>query len=443
MYSYSVFLSVVIAFGMETAFLYFAKKEENPTVVFSTASWFLLATGSLLIVLVFSFSDQLVAWAGYPGKPLYVEWFAIILATDALTAIAFAWLRFHEKPWFFTIIRLTNIAVNIGANLFFLLLCPWLHAHGYNWVGAIYSPEKLIHYIFFSNLLASVVVVPLFWNLWFRLKAGFNKKLFLRMIRYSLPVVVIGLAGMVNETLDRILLKKLLPENMADSEAGIYSAFYKLSLVMTMFVQAFRFAAEPFFFKESDKENATRTYADVMNWFVYACGLIYVVTMVCLPWLAPLLLRKAVYFNDARGMAVIPVLLMANLLLGMYYSVSVWYRLTARTMLGAVISIFGAAITLVLNFVFIPEYGFTASAWATLAAYGSMLLMAYAMGQRYYPVPYKVIRLLLLLLGAMILGSIAQIYNEVLPVLSYLAIPGYLMMIWYAEKGPHANRKNH
>jgi O-antigen/teichoic acid export membrane protein len=214
-------------------------------------------------------------------------------------------------------------------------------------------------------------------------------------------------------------------------------------MVMTMFVQAFRFAAEPFFFKESGSEQAPKTYADVLNWFVYACGFIYVATMVCLPWLAPFLLRKAVYYNDVRGMTVVPVLLMANLLLGMYYSISIWYRLSARTLLGALIAILGAGVTLVLNFLFIPKYGFIASAWATLAAYGFMVLLAYALGQRYFPVPYNVKRILFILFGAMILGMIAQTYNEVLPVLSYLAIPGYLLMIWYAEKGHYADRKNH
>ncbi len=447
MYSYSTFLSVVLAFGMETAFFYFARKKQtegkSADVVFSTASWFLIFTGTLLIALVYAFSEPLVAWAGYPGKMQYVQWFAIILAADALTAMAFAWLRLNEKPWIFSGIRLLNIGVNMGANLFFLLVCPWLAENGYTWVQTVYSPENLINYIFLSNVLASLVVIPFFWKLWTRLSAGFDKELFSSMIRYSMPVVVIGLAGMVNETLDRVLLKKMLPANVADTEAGIYSAFYKLSMVMTMFVQAFRFAAEPFFFKESGSEQAHKTYADVLNWFVYTCGFIYVATMVCLPWLAPLLLRKAFYYNDVRGMTIVPVLLMANLLLGMYYSISIWYRLTARTSLGALIAILGAGVTLVLNFTFIPQYGFIASAWATLAAYGFMVLLAYALGQRYFPVPYNVKRILFILFGAMILGMIAQAYNEVLPVLSYLAIPGYLLMIWYAEKGHYAYRKNH
>ena len=440
MFSYASFLSVLLAFGMETAFFYFAKKEDEPERVFSTASWFLIFTGGLLIALVYCFSDSLVSWAGYPGKPHYVEWFAIILATDALTAIAFAWLRFKEKPWVFTAIRLSNIAVNIGANLFLLLVCPYLYNHGYTWVQAFYSPDKLINYIFLSNVIASVVVVPMFLQLWPMLKTGFNSALFKRMIKYSLPVVVIGLAGMVNETLDRVLLKQILPAATADSEAGIYSAFYKLSMVMTLFVQAFRFAAEPFFFKQADEEYAPQTYARVMTWFVYACGLIYVTTLACLPWLAPLLLQKSVYFSDTRGMAIVPVLLMANLLLGVYYNLSIWYKLTAKTLLGSLIAVFGACITLTLNFLFIPEYGFVASAWTTLAAYGSMVVLGYLVGQRYYPVPYQTLRLILLVLGAMILGMFAQAYNQVLPFLSYIAIPGYLLMIWYAEKGKHATR---
>jgi O-antigen/teichoic acid export membrane protein len=228
-----------------------------------------------------------------------------------------------------------------------------------------------------------------------------------------------------------------------DYEAGIYGAFYKLSMVMTLFVQAFRFAAEPFFFKQAESDKAPQTYAQVMTIFVYVCGFIYVCTMACLPWLAPLLIRNQMYFTDARGLQIVPVLLMANWLLGIYYNLSIWYKLSNKTMLGAYTALFGATITLLGNGVFIPEYSFISSAWTTLAAYGGMVLLGYCWGQRHYPIPYKSMTLVSIMLFAAILGYMALVYQEIIPYIAYLTIPTYLLAVWLAEAPRNAARKNH
>lgn len=443
MFSYASFLAVIFAFGLETGFFNFARSSDKPNTVFSTATLYLAITGAVLVFFGFVFSDKIIALAGYPGKPEYARWFAIILAADAITALGFAWLRFEEKPWAFAGIRLTNIGINIGANLFFLLVCPWLAAHGYTWVNKIYDPEKMVTYIFFSNLLASVCTLFLFSKTWRHLRAGIDTALLKKMLLYSLPMVVVGLAGMINETLDRILLKQLLPANMGDKEAGIYSAFYKLSLVLTLFVQAFRFAAEPFFFKHSGSDDAKETYAYVMKWFVYVCGFIFVSTIAFIPWLAPLLIRNKVYFEDPRGMQIVPVLLLANLFLGIYYNLSIWYKLSNKTMMGAYTALFGAAITLGGNFLFIRQFSFVASAWTTLAAYGGMVVLGYILGQRFYRIPYPLPKILATLIGALILAYLSWMYMPIVKYYGLLAIPAFLLLVWWLEAPKkHARSKN-
>lgn len=433
MFSYASFLAVIFTFGMETGFFNFARNHENPKKVFSTATLALLASGFLLVLCGNLFSDTLMLWAGYPGKPQYAIWFTAIIAADAITSLGFAWLRFTEKPWRFAIIRLSNIFINIGSNLFFLVVCPWLSENGQSWVHTFYQPANMLQYIFLSNLIASLATIPLMSGIWKNLRAGFDAPLFRKMLVYSLPMVLVGLAGMVNETLDRVLLKQILPETNADFEVGIYGAFYKLSMVLTLFVQAFRFAAEPFFFKQAENGQAPEQYAKVMDMFIYVCGFIYIGTLAFLPWLGPLLIRNESYFSDARGMQIVPILLLANFMLGIYYNLSVWYKLSNKTMLGALTALAGAAITIAGNLIFIPSMSFTASAWTTLASYSAMVVLGFIIGQKYYPVPYRILKNLIAILLAVILGYMAQEYSDVVPFLSFITLPAYLLFAWYVE----------
>lgn len=444
MFSYASFIAVIAAFGLETGFFNFARQKDTykPEKVFSTAVIALLCSGFLLILVGNLYSDGLMNLAGYPAKPQYAIWFAAILASDAISSLGFAWLRFTERPWRFVLVRTINIAVNVGLNLFFLWVCPLLLSKGYTWVNSVYNPAKLLEYIFLSNLLASLITLPFLGRVWLNLKWGFDFALFKKLSAYSLPMVIVGLSGMVNETLDRILLKQILPFGTGDYAAGIYGAFYKLSMVMTLFVQAFRFAAEPFFFKQAEDANAPQTYAKVMTWFVYVCGFIFVTTMACLPWLSTLLIRKQAYFMDGRGLQVVPVLLMANLMLGIYYNLSIWYKISNKTILGGITALFGAAITLLGNGLFISHYSFIASAWTTLAAYSGMVLLGYFWGQKYYPIPYRSMTLISIIAFAAFLGCLAVAYQEVVPYLAYLTIPAYLLAVWYAEAPRNAARKN-
>lgn len=440
MFSYAGFLAVIFTYGMETGFFNFARQNEKPARVFSTATLALCCSGLLLLLSAVLFATPLIRAAGYPGRESYVYWFAAILAADAISSLFFAWLRFSEKPWNFAALRLTNIGINIALNLFFILLCPWLSGLGYSWINTIYDPDHLVSYIFISNLASSVIILPLFGRQWKFLKLGFDSKLFRRMLHYSLPMIVVGMAGMINETLDRILLKQLLPPAIADHQAGIYGAFYKLSMVMTLFVQAFRFAAEPFFFKHAHHEDAKKNYAYVMKWFVYVCGAIFVGTMALLHWLGPLLIRNEAYFADPAGLRIVPVLLMANLFLGIYYNLSTWYKLSQKTHLGAWIAGLGALITIAGNVYGIPRWGFEASAWTTLIAYASMVLVSYFWGRSHYPVPYEIPRILGAVVSATALGILAMVYYPIAPVITAIAFPGFLLLVWMLEIRKHASR---
>jgi O-antigen/teichoic acid export membrane protein len=283
--------------------------------------------------------------------------------------------------------------------------------------------------------LASLITLPLLWKTWENLKWGLNVELLKSMLRYSLPLVVVGLAGMINETLDRVLLKELLPADLGDAEAGMYSAFYKLSLVLTLFVQAFRFAAEPFFFGKSNDKDAPETYALVMRYFVYvSCG-IFLATMICIPWLAPLLLQKPLYYENARGLKIVPVLLMANLCLGIYYNLSIWYKLSGKTQMGGLIALFGAIVTIFGNFLFIPKFGFVASAYTTLSAYATLVVLGYWFGQKYYPIPYQLgIIFLILTLAVVPIVVLPTMFPMIHHAYYWALLPLYLAVVFAIEK---------
>jgi len=353
--------------------------------------------GFSLIALLFA--PTLADWAGYPAHPEYVGLFAGILAADALAALPFAWLRFREKAFRFAYIRLTGILLNVAINLFCLLVLPEMAEKG--WVLAAWvKPESLVFYIFLSNFIASFAVLLLLLPELRLTASGWNKMLFNEMFHYAAPLIWVGLAGMVNETLDRILLKQLLDGHVADYEAGLYSAFYKMAMVLSIFVQAFRFAAEPFFFSRSNEEDAPLLYARVMRVFIWVVAGMGLATLCFADFIAPMLLRRAEYFSDARGMGVVPILLLANLFLGVYYNLSIWYKLSGQTKLGARVAIGGALATLVLNFLFIPYFSFIASAWITLLVYAGMVIVSWYLGRRWYPVPYHYANALVALLLA-------------------------------------------
>lgn len=432
MFAYASLAAIFFTFGMETAFFNFARSSDNPKKVFSTGTLSVLLVGIGLSMIAFLFQNPIMTAIGYPQKPEFAWWFAIILAADAITAMCFAWLRFVEKPAKYAIIRFFNILVNIGLNLFFLVYCP-AHQHENSWISGFFNSEKMVDYIFISNFIASLIILPLFFPTLKNLVAGIDKSLLKKMLAYGSPMIIIGTAGMVNETFDRIMLKEILPPAIADAENGIYSAYYKLSLIITLFIHAFRMAAEPLFFKAADKADAQKNYARIMKWFVYFCGFAAIFTMVFLPLIMEYLFG-ATYRNNARGLSVVPILLMANIFLGMYYNVSVWYKINNRVKSGAVISVFAAILTLTLNWIFIGKYSFIACAFTTLAAYLFMFVVGWLWGKRVYPVPYDMTRITftLIITAGFVFGL--YFWNPSSMLLMFPALIAYGMLIFLLEK---------
>ena len=390
LYALVAFLNIVFTYGMETA--YFRKVQEGGEKVYQTAFWSLLLSSVLFTALLLLLAQPIANGLRYPSHPEYVRWFALILGLDALAAMPFARLRQLQKALQFAGLKLLNIGLNIGLNLFFLLLCPWLVAN--NELEAVttlvYDPQVGVGYIFLSNLLANGVTLLFLLPHFPRNFAGFDFTTWRSMFVYSLPLVFAGMAGMVNETIDRVLLKYLLPLSREEAlhEVGVYGAVYKLAMLMSIFTQTFRTAAEPFFFQQSKNANATLVYARVMHVFVFAGGSIFLGVT--------LFMDVAKYFVSPAyfgGLHVVPILLLANLFLGMYYNQSVWYKLADKTRWGMYLSFFGAAITLVGNWLLIPEIGYLGSAYTTLVCYFMMMGASYLLGQKHYPVPYNLERL--------------------------------------------------
>ena len=413
LYAYVAFLVVMLTYGMETAFFRFSKKEET-TKVYSTTLISLLISSVVFVGLIFLNSSAISQWLGYANHPEYIQFFALIIGMDAVASISFAKLREQDKAMRFAFIRIVNIMVNIGLNLYFI----------------VYQ-EYGIAYIFIANLVASVITLLMLFPQMISSSWVFDKKLWKKMMIYALPLLIAGLAGMTNETIDRILLKHLLPNtDIAASELGLYGAFYKLSIIMILFIQTFRFAAEPFFFAQEKEGNSRKIYADVMKYFTIIMAIIFLGVTIFYDVIKGFLGSE---YHDERGFLVVSILLLANLFLGIYYNLSIWYKLTEKTKYGAYLSIFGAIITLSLNFTLIPVLGFVGCAWATLVCYFSMTVASYYLGKRHFSVPYQVKRIALYLFGMLCIYFCIYFTNLNMWINS-LFLLGFVIFVYRLEK---------
>lgn len=442
MYSYVAFLVVFLTYGMETAFFRFSSQdEEDKKKVYSTIIISLFITSGVFIGAAFLFDQPIANWLQYPNNTEFVTWFALIVGLDAISSIPMAKLRADNKPLKFGGVNLANIAVNIGLNLFFLAYClPKFRAEESNWlIETFYNPEIGVGYVFISNLIASGVKFVLLLPDMLKARYGFEISLLKRMFIYSLPLLVFGLAGIVNETIDRIMLKRILfdviGETKTMSEIGIYGACYKLSIIITLFIQAFRYAAEPFFFAQEKEKNSKDTYALIMNYFVIVCALIFLGVMLFMDVIVTVFLPNEDFWV---GLPVVPILLFANIFLGIYYNQSIWYKLSGKTKYGAYIGIFGAVITIAINYVWIIEYSYIASAWATLICYGSMTILSFVLGQKHYPIKYdfgKIGLYLGLSLGLYFLTIMLKLPIGVMKyIIHSLIIIAFLVVVYLLER---------
>jgi O-antigen/teichoic acid export membrane protein len=388
-YAYISFLNVILTYGMETAFFNFVNKNENKNVVYSTALISLLSTSTLFLLIGLVSSNFIATQLNYTNNVNFIQWMVLIIASDAIMAIPFARLRAKQKAMKFASIKIAHILVNIGVNIFFIHFCKNAHENDLvnqttSTLGSLYNPQIGIGYAFLANLIANIFSLLLLTKEFMGFTFTFDKALWLQMLKYALPLLVVGLAGMINETFDRIILKKLLPADIGMHDLGVYGACYKISILMTIFIQAFKFAAEPFFFNHAKNEDSRKLNALVMKYFVIFCSFLFLATMMNMSWI-----KYFVSENYWAGLFVVPILLLANLCLGIYFNLSVWYKLTGQTKFGAYLTMLGAAITLVINFIFIPKYSYAASAWATLISYASMMVVSYFLSQKYYKTNYN------------------------------------------------------
>jgi len=386
LYAYVVFLMIILTYGMETGFFRYAQSHKNKDDVFSTSVLSLFFTSGVFILMVSLFYDNIASVMGYGEQPEFILWIGLIIGIDAFTSIPFARLRWENKALKFAAIRIASVMVNISLNFAFLYYIPELDTKGNlpAWLNEIYNPDIGVGYVFISNLASSLFSLVLLSGTIFRMNMRFDRKLWVRMLSYSLPLLIAGLAGTVNEALDRVLLKHLLPNTgTALEQLGIYGANYKIAVLMTLFIQMFRYAGEPFYFGQADKTNSRKMFADVMKYFIIATlGIFLLVTLYIDVF------KHFIGASFHEGLHIVPVVLFANILLGIFFNLSIWYKLNNLTRYGAMITIMGASITFIINWFLIPVFGYIASAWAHVACYGSMVLVSWLLGRKYFRINY-------------------------------------------------------
>lgn len=394
-FAYTGFLNILFTYGMETAFFRYANHKEDQKQVYDTGLASMIFTSCMFAAIIILFRFPIADLMQFSGHTEYVTMLALILALDALVTIPFARLRQENRPLRFATFKIISISINVVLNVFFLIVCPWILSNAsfaslHPFINMVYQPAFGVGYIFIANLVASAFTVLVMGQYFFIRHWHINTKLLKEMLRYTWPLIIVGLAGMGNELMSRVLLTRRWNGSYEEAihALGVFGACYKMSLLMTLFVQAYRMAAEPFFFGESKKLNPQLTYARTMNYFVIFCGFIFLLVVLFIDFFKRIFMSPE-YFDGVR---VVPVLLLASFFLGVYYNLTIWYKLTNKNFAGSLIAFGGLIITLILNWWWIPLYGYYGSSWVTFICYGGMMVVSYFLGQKYYPVPYDVLR---------------------------------------------------
>jgi len=389
------FLNVLFTYGIETAYFRFVHKPESVAKIYDTASISIWISTLLFTVPLLYYNSSIAHFLKLDEHPEFITYSMLIIAFDTLTTLPFARLRQEGRPKKFAMIRLANICITIFFTFFFISILPKLIAEKpHSLLKAIYVPGYGVGYVILANLIASAATVLMLGKELLNVKKQFDGKLWRQVMLYSLPLLIVGFGGMINEVFDRIMLGWWAPVSSveaAKNEVGIYSACYKLSILISLFIQAFRMGAEPFFFKQAEGQNPQRTYARVMKFFVITISVMFLVVALYLDIWKQFIRNPAFW----AGLKVVPILLLANMFLGIYYNLAIWFKLTNKTVYGAWITLIGAAITLLINYIFIPRFSYVACAWATFFSYGSMMVISYLWGQKFYRIPYPTKKLVI------------------------------------------------
>ncbi len=435
LYACIAFANIIFTYGFETGYFRFSNKEGmSQDKLFQTTFGSLIISSLLLFAAFGLFYEQINAYLEFDDHPEYILWALAIIVLDTIAVIPFAKLRQNNQPRRYAFIKLGGIVLNICFVVFFLAYLPQYYeinrtAWGVDW----YYSQNKVGLLLLANLIMNAFVVLMLFPQWKGFRFKMDGALWKQIFRYASPMIVIGMAGMINEVLDRLMLAKLLPTESHISKmiVGIYGANYKLAIFITLFIQAFKMAAEPFFFKQANDKNAPKTYATVMQWFVFTLCIAFLVTM--------LFIDIWQYFLGSAtfriGLPIVPILLLANICLGVYYNLSVWYKITDRMKAGIYITIIGAIVTIIGNYIFIPIYGMYAAAWVTFACYFTMVCVSYWAGQKYFPVPYplkKIVYYLLLMLLVYGIHWIIVQFTDTVPyhfIIRVLA--GFVLLIVY------------
>ncbi|GAB6012053.1 lipopolysaccharide biosynthesis protein [Viscerimonas tarda] len=413
-YAYTAFVMVLLTYGMETTFFrYINKKEENAGSVYSTTLISLASTSMLFILVCLSFLTPISSWMGYANHQDYIFIMALTVALDAFTSIPFAYLRYKKRPVRFASLKFVSILLNISLNVFFLIICPQIHQSNPQLIDWFYNPDYGIGYIFVANLISSLATLLLNIPELTGFKYTFDQALFRRMLRYTAPLLLLGLAGVMNQTVDRMLYPFLFEsEDEGFSQLGIYGACTKIAVVMTMFTQAFRYAYEPFIFAQHKDKDNKLSYAIAMKYFVIFALFIFLAVMFYID-----ILKYFIGANYFEGIHVVPIVMAGEIFFGIYFNLSLWYKLIDKTYYGALFSMCGCAVIVAINIIFVPIYGYVASAWASFFCNLVMMLLSYLFGQKNYPVKYELKTIMLystLAFGCYMAAMAPDIENEIL-----------------------------
>jgi len=426
LYAWMVFLLIILTYGMETGFFRFSQDSKDYDRVYSTTLISLLVTSSAFLLLVNIFIGPVSAILKYSDNTDYIRMFAAIVAIDAFSAIPFARLRRENRALLFSAIKITNVVIIIVSVIFFLLVAPNIYEKSNGWFREIYDPEYGVGYVFLANLIGSSATLLLLMPFIILRKPVFDKELWKRMMVYSIPLLVTGLSGSVNDTLDKVILRRMTGEENGLAILGEYGAGYKVAVLMALFIQMFRFAAEPFFFERAKHNDSKRTYAEVMKYFIIVMLIIYLAINLYISGF------QFIIGKDFRGaLGIVPVVAMGYLFYGIYINHSIWYKLTDNTKFGIYITLIGAAITVLINVIFIPVYGYLASAWAHVASYGSMIIMSFVFAERRFKVDYGLKQFLPYFALAIGMVLFARYFNYP-GIVSELAVNTVLILIFIA-----------
>ncbi|MDO9340654.1 MAG: oligosaccharide flippase family protein [Bacteroidales bacterium] len=429
LYAWMVLLLIVLTYGMETGFFRFSQKKEDYEKVYSTALISLFVTSCLFVLLAFIFIKPVSAILNYSNNHDYIRMFAVIVAIDAFCAIPFARLRKENRPIVFSFIKIMNVIITIGVVLFLLKIAPGIYYASHGWFRKVYNPDYGVGYVFLANLIGSAVTLLMLLPFIIKTKIIFYRVVWLKMLNYSFPLLIAGLSGSINDTLDKVILRRMIGEEKGLETVGVYGAGYKIAVLIALFIQMFRFAAEPFFFERAKHENAKETYAFVMKYFVIIMLLVYLLINLYISGI-----QFIVGVNFREAIVVVPIISMAYLFYGIYVNHSIWYKLNDLTRFGIYITLIGASITVLINVLLIPVYGYMASAWAHVASYGAMIIMSFIFAEKRYKVHYNMKRLIpyfVMAIGMVVFGKFFKYPN----LFAELAINSIfiIMFIFYAE----------